>query len=153
MPRARIAPGDKGYNRSPDGHQDANPRFGSGRRTRQGGAIMDRAIVFDVNETLLDVGALDPIFVRIFGDANVRREWFGQMLQSAFVSTITGSYRDFGSIGMSALAMVAARHGTMLSDGDLPALGEGMRHLPPHPEVREAMERLRQAGFRLATLT
>jgi len=114
---------------------------------------MDRAIVFDVNETLLDVGALDPIFVRIFGDANVRREWFGQMLQSAFVSTITGSYRDFGSIGMSALAMVAARHGTMLSDGDLPALGEGMRHLPPHPEVREAMERLRQAGFRLATLT
>ncbi|MDQ3655068.1 MAG: haloacid dehalogenase type II, partial [Chloroflexota bacterium] len=44
---------------------------------------MNRVIVFDVNETLLDVGALDPLFVRMFGDATVRREWFGQMLQSA----------------------------------------------------------------------
>jgi 2-haloacid dehalogenase len=64
---------------------------------------MDRVIVFDVNETLLDVGALDPLFVRLFGDAAVRREWFGQMLQSAFVSTITETYRDFSTIGLGAL--------------------------------------------------
>jgi 2-haloacid dehalogenase len=114
---------------------------------------MNRIIVFDVNETLLDVGALDPIFVRIFGDATVRREWFGQMLQSAFVSTITQTYRDFGAIGMSALAMVAERRGITLGDEDLPALGAGMRRLPPHPEVRRAMEQLHETGFRLATLT
>lgn len=114
---------------------------------------MNRVIVFDVNETLLDVSALDPIFGRIFGDAAVRREWFGQMLQSAFVSTITGSYRDFGALAMGALAMVAARHGVTLGDDDRQALGAGMRNLPPHPEVRAAMERLRDAGFRLATLT
>jgi len=117
------------------------------------GAGMKKVIVFDVNETLLDVSALDPIFVRIFGDPNVRREWFGQMLQSAFVSTITRTYRDFGSIGMSALAMVAERHGVALGDEDLLALGTGMRQLPPHPEVRQAMERLHDTGYRLATLT
>ena len=70
---------------------------------------MTRVIIFDVNETLLDVGALDPLFGRMFGDATARREWFGQMLQSAFVSTITQTYRDFGSIGMSALAMRICR--------------------------------------------
>jgi 2-haloacid dehalogenase len=117
------------------------------------GAGMKKVIVFDVNETLLDVSALDPIFVRIFGDPNVRREWFGQMLQSAFVSTITQTYRDFGSIGMSALAMVAERHGMALGEEDLSALGAGMRQLPPHPEVRQAMERLHETGYRLATLT
>jgi len=37
--------------------------------------------VFDVNETLLDLSALDPRFERVFGDASVRREWFMQMLQ------------------------------------------------------------------------
>jgi 2-haloacid dehalogenase len=114
---------------------------------------MNRVIVFDVNETLLDVGALDPLFVRRFGDAAIRREWFGQMLQSAFVSTITDTYRDFGALGMSALQMVAQRHGTTLNDDDRSTLRDGMRHLPPHPEVRRALVDLQAAGFRLATLT
>lgn len=114
---------------------------------------MKKVIVFDVNETLLDVKALDPLFQRVFGDPAVRCEWFGQMLQSAFVSTITHTYRDFGTLGMNALSMVAERHGATLNDDDRRALGEGMRHLPPHPEVGEAIDRLRASGFRLATLT
>lgn len=114
---------------------------------------MKKVLVFDVNETLLDVGGLDPVFTRIFGNSTVRREWFGQMLQSAFVSTITGTYRDFGALGMATLAMVADRHGVALGDEDRIALRDGMRQLPPHPEVKGALERLRDAGFRLATLT
>ena len=50
---------------------------------------MKRVCVFDVNETLLDLAALDTLFERVFGDASVRRLWFNQMLQSAFVATIT----------------------------------------------------------------
>ncbi|MDQ3443869.1 MAG: haloacid dehalogenase type II, partial [Chloroflexota bacterium] len=57
-----------------------------------------------------------------------------QMLQSAFVSTITGTYRDFGTLGMSALTMVARRRGVELLDEDRTALRDGMRQLPPHPE-------------------
>lgn len=116
-------------------------------------STMKRVIVFDVNETLLDVGALDPVFTRIFGDAAARREWFGQMLQLAFVSTIMDTYRDFGALSMAALAIVADRRGVTLSDEERSALRDGMRQLPPHPEVRDALERLRDAGFRLATLT
>ena len=41
---------------------------------------MARVCVFDVNETLLDLGALDPHFERIFGDASMRQAWFGQFL-------------------------------------------------------------------------
>ena len=114
---------------------------------------MRRVLVFDVNETLLDVAALDPFFMHLFGNATVRREWFNQMLQLAFVSTITHAYRDFGALGMSALAMVAERHGATLGDDDRRALGKGMRELPPHPEVEGALERLRGSGFRMATLT
>ena len=35
---------------------------------------MPRVIVFDVNETLLDVRALGPHFRRVFGDETVLRE-------------------------------------------------------------------------------
>jgi 2-haloacid dehalogenase len=114
---------------------------------------MPRVLVFDVNETLLDLGALDPVFEEVFGEASVRREWFGQVLQSAFLTTIIGSYASFGEIGASALQMTARHHRAEVSDEDRQRILGGMRELPPHPEVPEALERLRDAGFRLATLT
>jgi 2-haloacid dehalogenase len=114
---------------------------------------MARVCVFDVNETLLDLGALDPHFERAFGDAGLRRVWFLQVLQSALVATVTSAYSDFGTIGGAALEMVAEREGMDLSDEDRQRILGGMRELPPHPEVTESLERLREAGLRLATLT
>ncbi|MBA2519109.1 MAG: haloacid dehalogenase type II [Chloroflexia bacterium] len=114
---------------------------------------MSTVIVFDVNETLLDLRSLDPIFAAAFGDAAVRREWFGQVLQSAMTVTLTGSYVDFAEVGAAALAMVADRRQVELTDEMRRAVGAGMRQLPPHPDVPAALDRLREAGFRLATLT
>jgi hypothetical protein len=62
-----------------------------------------RVIVFDVNETLLDLSALDPPFERAFGRPGLRHEWFAQLLQSALVSIVTENYADLGAIGRSAL--------------------------------------------------
>lgn len=114
---------------------------------------MPRIYVFDVNETLLDLRALDPLFERAFGDAAVRQAWFTQLLQSAFISTITGDYKDFGTIGASALEIIATRRGVTLSQEDRTSILQGMRRLPPHPDVRDGLERLRSAGLRLSTLT
>lgn len=114
---------------------------------------MARICVFDVNETLLDLGSLDPLFEAAFGDAGVRREWFSQVLQSASLATITDTYSDFGEIGASALQMTAERHDVSLPDEASQAILAGMRELPPHPEVPEALDLLRDAGIRLATLT
>jgi 2-haloacid dehalogenase len=112
-----------------------------------------RVCVFDVNETLLDIGSLDPLFERAFGDAGVRRSWFLQVLQSAFVATITDTYSAFGAIGAAALEMTAEREGARLSEEDRRAILGGMRELPPHPEVPAALDLLRDAGLRLAALT
>jgi 2-haloacid dehalogenase len=114
---------------------------------------MARVCVFDVNETLLDLGALDPHFERVFGDAGARRAWFLQLLQSALVATVTGVYSTFGTIGAAALEMVVEREGVDLSEEDKQEILGGMRELPPHPEVAESLERLREAGLRMATLT
>ena len=114
---------------------------------------MARVCVFDVNETLLDLRSLDPLFERAFGDAAVRRSWFQQVLQSAFMATITGAYSDFGTVGAAALEMTAEREGVRLSDEDKKGILGGMRELPPHPEVPAALDLLRDAGLRLAALT
>ena len=72
--------------------------------------------VFDVNETLLDLAALDGEFERLFGDRGVRVAWFGQLLQSAMVATITDRYTDFGTVGRAALEMTATRLGVAPAD-------------------------------------
>lgn len=114
---------------------------------------MSHVCVFDVNETLLDLQALEPHFERIFGDAALRKAWFTQLLQSALVATITNAYTDFGTIGIAALEMIAARQRVRLTDEDCQLIRSGMQQLPPHPEVAESLAMLRRAGLRLVALT
>ncbi len=109
--------------------------------------------VFDVNETLLDLSALDDDFERLFGDRSARAAWFQQMLQSALVATVTGRYVTFGELGIGALRMLAERRGVALGEEDERRLAAGMRALPPHPDTAEALAALRGAGFRTAALT
>ncbi len=110
-------------------------------------------IVFDVNETLLDLNVLKPHFERAFGDGSVLKEWFSLLLQSSLLATITGDYHDFGTLAAAALAMTAERRGVTLPEEDKDAILKGLRALPPHPEVPESLQRLQDAGFRLATFT
>jgi 2-haloacid dehalogenase len=114
---------------------------------------MARVCLFDVNETLLDLGTLDPHFERAFGDAGGRRAWFLQHLQSGLVATVTGAYSDFGQVGGAALEMVAERQSVRLTDEDRELILGGSSRMPPHPEVAESLERLRDAGLRLANST
>lgn len=110
--------------------------------------------LFDLNETVLDMSALDPLFARAFGEGKiVRMQWFQQLLQSALVSTLLGPYIDFTALGDAALEMTAARHQITLTAEQKDAILGGMRRLPPHPDVPEALARLRQGGARLAALT
>jgi 2-haloacid dehalogenase len=114
---------------------------------------MRRIIVFDVNETLLDVTALEPHFTHAFGDGRVLREWFSTVLLYSEVVTLAGPYADFAAIGGAALDMIATSRGVAVSADDRTSIVTGMRTLPAHPDVRDGLWRLRQAGFRLVTLT
>ena len=114
---------------------------------------MNKLLVFDVNETLLDLKALDPKFEEVFGSASVRISWFGQVLRNSLVATITGQYDDFGKIAGAALDMTAQLQNVNLSDDDRSAIMGTIRNLPPHADVVPGLDKLKSAGFRLFTLT
>jgi 2-haloacid dehalogenase len=114
---------------------------------------MEKILVFDVNETLLDLTALNPEFERVFGDAGVRKEWFGQFIQSALVATVTDAYQPFGVIGAAAFDMVAARRGVVVAEEDKKVVLGKITQLPPHPEVAESLAKLKQGGYTIAALT
>ncbi len=111
---------------------------------------MKVAVVFDVNETLLDLSGLDPFFERTFGDTAARREWFAQLLHTAMVTTVTGRYETFGQLGAACLRAMGEHHGCAV---DPEELSDALMHLAPHPEVAAALRLLNDAGFRLGALT
>ena len=69
------------------------------------------------------------------------------------MATVTDAYEDFASIGRRALDVVASRRGRELQAAERDAILGSMLELPAHPEVPDALLRLRSEGFPLATLT
>jgi len=114
---------------------------------------MYSAIVFDVNETLLDLKALDPAFESHFGPGKFRKEWFNELLKLAFASTVVGSYSNFGVIGQAALEVLEKRHGKPCTEEQRKSILAMMRKLPPYTDVPEGLETLKKEGFRLVALT
>ena len=112
-----------------------------------------KTIVFDVNETLLDLGAMGPRFDAVFGSTDLLGAWFDQLLRHALVSTVTDSYVPFDDLAVDALTLVARRSGREVTDEDAIHVVDGMAHLPAHTNVRPAIARLRDHGFTTATLT
>jgi 2-haloacid dehalogenase len=114
---------------------------------------MSRVIVCDVNETLLDIRALEPAFKAVFGDERMVQEWFSTLLLYAEVATLAGPYDEFATIGAAALDMTAAAHGVRLTADARARILQGMLSLPAHPDVPEGLAMMRDAGLRLVTLT
>jgi 2-haloacid dehalogenase len=110
-------------------------------------------IVFDVNETLLDLETIRPTFDRIFNDPAAMRLWFAGLITYSEALTLAGVYVPFTDIGGAVLRMLAATRGIAISAADGAELTDRFASMPPHPEVPAALRRLRDHGFRLFTLT
>ncbi len=98
---------------------------------------MAPTIVFDVNETLLDLAPVRSWFTSRFGDEPDAAMWFGELLRLSFVSAATDQYAPFPELATSALATSAGRYGASIGDGDMSHIAGVLTTLPPHPDVTE----------------
>ena len=110
-------------------------------------------LVFDVNETLIDIESLAPHFERLFGDSRVLREWFGQLITYSMTVTLAGHYIEFPELAQAALRMTAEIHRVQVTEDDLQGLIIGLRNMPAHPDVGDGLRALDEKGYRLVTLT
>jgi 2-haloacid dehalogenase len=110
-------------------------------------------IVFDVNETLLDLETMTPIFERIFGEKLAMRLWFANLILYSEALTLAGAYVPFTEISAAVLQMLADTRGIRITTDDKKQLAETFSVMPSYPEVPGALKKLRAAGFRLFTLT
>jgi len=110
-------------------------------------------LVFDFNETLINFGVLRPTFAELFQDAGALDEWFALLLHYSTVVTLTDSYVNFAELGKAAFTMLAESKRVRIGDEERGRVFQDILSLPAHPEVPEALARLRAAGFRMVVLT
>lgn len=123
----------------------------SGKPTRQ--TKGQRILVFDVNETLLDLSPLKKPFAEAYGKPDALKTWFTTLLQYSNVATLTGDYHPFGELGLAAAETTAQVYSVNLSAEQRKSLVAHILTLPPHPDVKPALEKLKASGFRMVTLT
>lgn len=116
-------------------------------------AVKPKVLLFDVNETLLDIGPLKARVAEALLDPHAAELWFATLLQYSLVATVSGQYFAFPEIGAAVLRMLATRSDVMIGQEDAKQLLSAMKSLPAHRDVEPGLRRLRDAGFRLATLT
>jgi 2-haloacid dehalogenase len=104
-------------------------------------------IVFDVNETLLDLQTMEPIFERVFGERQAMRFWFANFIMYSAALTVAGCYVPFTDIGSAVMKMLADTRGIRIADADKKELTEKFSTMPPHADVPAALRKLRDAGF------
>ncbi|HSI69365.1 MAG TPA: haloacid dehalogenase type II [Gillisia sp.] len=110
-------------------------------------------LIFDVNETLLD---MEPIKTSINESLNSNLAssiWFNKLLFYSLAETITENYLDFGKIGAATLRMTAQELSAEISDKKVEGILGQMTRLNPHPEVKEALQNLKTAGYKMVVLT
>lgn len=114
---------------------------------------MTPTIVFDVNETLLDLAPVRAWFRQRFDDHPNAPAWFSELLRLSFVSSVTDQYVPFTNLAASALETVTARLGITIAPEDIAQVKGLFIQLPPHPDVIEGLSILTESGFTLVALT
>jgi 2-haloacid dehalogenase len=120
---------------------------------KSGVSAVPSICVFDVNETLLDIEFIAPLFQRLFGDRQVLREWFGELILYSDAISLAGPYATFFTLGQGILKMLGTIHHVSVRESDIDELRTRMLTMPAHPDVPAGLKQLKDANFRLVTLT
>jgi 2-haloacid dehalogenase len=113
-----------------------------------------RVIVFDVNETLSDLGPLTERFTDIGLPAGLATTWFAQVLRDGFALATVGSSAPFATIADGVLRSTFVHHAPNRDpDAAVAHVLAGFTSLNAHPDVTPGVRALTGNGLRLVTLS
>lgn len=115
--------------------------------------VKPSVILFDVNETLLDMTPLRKKVNKVLDSKQGFRIWFGMLLQYALVANDTGQYHDFITIANATLTMAATAVGEDIEEEEKMEALSYFTQLPAYNDAKEGIKFLKERGYRLATLT
>ena len=126
----------------------------AGAQESKSGAVVPSILAFGVNDSLLNIRHLAPLFERLFGDGKLVNEWYTQLiLYSEAITLAGGPYTPFFNLSEAVLKSMGSMHGISIEHADVVELGRRAATMPAHPDVPAGLKQLKDAGFRLVTLS
>ncbi|AVR44635.1 haloacid dehalogenase type II [Christiangramia fulva] len=110
-------------------------------------------LIFDVNETLLDLSPLEAEINSAMGNDQASAVWFSKLLHYSLVETVCGHYHDFSEIGLRVFEMIQENYGRSLGSEQIKKMLSRISELHPHPEVPRVLRELRENSFELIALS
>ena len=109
---------------------------------------MQQTILFDINETVLDLSSLKSKFVAVFGSEEALPLWFAKLLHTSTVCIVTNVISDFATLANITLSTIAAHYSINLTGTDRARLLNGFANLRPYSDIKPALTLLKEHGFR-----
>ncbi len=110
-------------------------------------------IIFDVNETLLDMSPLKKKVNDLLNSDKGFQIWFGMLLQHSLVDNCTYNYHNFTAIADATINMAAKALEVEIEETDKKEALQSIKELSAYDDVPKGLRQLKENGFRLATLT
>ena len=106
-------------------------------------------IIFDVNETLLNLIPLKEEINAALHNEMGFDVWFPKLLHYSLVETTTGNYSNFSEIAAATFKMISGKFDKEFSDSEIKNILSEITKLPPYPDVKPGLEALKNDGYKL----
>ena len=104
-------------------------------------------ILFDINETVLNLNLLKPKFAKAFGDESVMGLWFSTLLHTSTVCAVTNLKTEFATLAGNVLDNVAVKTQTTLTKEARENILSTFSSLKAHDDIKPALAKLRENGY------
>jgi len=109
--------------------------------------MLRNSILFDINETVLNLALLKPKFKKAFGNELVTAIWFSKLLHASTVCSLTGVKVSFANLAGDTLDNVASFMGVKLSKTYREDILSTFANLSAHNDIKPALTTLRNNGY------
>jgi 2-haloacid dehalogenase len=117
--------------------------------------VQQPTLVFDVNETLSDLSALQPAFAAVGAPPALATTWFAATLRDGFALTAQHDAAPFAEVARACLVGLLSRQDGLDRAAEAAAelVLDRFRDLPVHADVPEGLRSLAATGCPLVTLS
>ncbi len=113
-----------------------------------------RLLVFDVNETLSDLGPIASRFADVGAPGLLAKAWFASLLRDGFALTAVGENPAFADLAQDAArALLGGEPLDRELDEAVTHVMEGFTALEVYPDVAQGLPELHALGIRMVTLS
>lgn len=107
------------------------------------------AIIFDVNETLLNLEVLKNSINSALQNEYTADIWFSSLLHYSLVETLRGEYHDFSKIAAAVLKMESIKYDKQFTQEEIKKILSPVTKLKPYPDVIPGLGELKALGIKL----